>query len=82
MTRDDARSRLRHFLRQSLNKPQLGDQDSIFTVGEASSLFTLELVLFIEEELGTALQDEDLERETFETIESLSDLVVKRQTSP
>lgn len=70
--------RIATFLRDSLGKPDLGVEDSIFTVGEASSLFTLELVLFIEEELGVELDDDDLERENFETINALSALVERR----
>ena len=70
----DAADRLRGFVHQSLGN-SVGDDDDIFQVGGATSLFAMELVLFIEEGLGVALEDDDLKRENFSTLNAMMRLV-------
>lgn len=75
----DSRARVREFVTQSLRMPALADSDDIFEVGGASSLFAAELVLFIEDTLGTELCDDDLERANFFSIDAISALVERRR---
>ena len=75
---EDALERLGHFVRASLSKPELHTEDNIFTVGEASSLYSMELVMFIEDDLGYRLDDADLERDHFETIGAMARLVDRK----
>jgi len=56
----EATAQLQEFVLRSLGKPDLTGRDDIFEVGEASSLYSMELVLFIEEKLGIPLDDDDL----------------------
>jgi acyl carrier protein len=72
---DQAKGELRTFVVHSLGKPDLDDRDDIFEVGEATSLYSMELVLFIEEKLGIPLEDEDLERDNFATIGAMTRLI-------
>jgi acyl carrier protein len=65
-----------------LRRDELGDDDDIFEVGGASSLFAAELVVYVEDILGAELDDSDLVRENFATIEALTRLVERRATSP
>jgi methoxymalonate biosynthesis acyl carrier protein len=76
MARDSA-DRLRGFVHQSLGNP-VGDDDDIFQVGGATSLFAMELVLFIEESLGVALEDSDLKRENFSTVSAMLRLLGRK----
>ena len=55
----EATAQLQEFVLRSLGKPDLTGRDDI-AVGEASSLYSMELVLFIEEKLGIPLDDDDL----------------------
>lgn len=71
-------TRLASFIRQSLNKPELADGDNIYEVGGASSMFAMELVLYIEQQLGIELADSDLERENFDSIETMTALVERK----
>ena len=57
----------------------LADTADIFEVGGASSLFAVELVLFVEETLGAELQDDDLERANFCTIDAIVALIERKQ---
>ena len=56
----EATAQLQEFVLRSLGKPDLTGRDDIFEVGEASSLYSMELVLFMEEKLGIPLDDDDL----------------------
>jgi len=77
-----ARAQLRDFVVNSLAKPHLNDGDDIFEIGEAPSLYSLELVLFLEETLGIPLDDDDLTLANFATIEAMGILIEhKLQTS-
>jgi acyl carrier protein len=74
----DAKTQLREFVVRSLGKPKLTDRDDIFEVGEATSLYSMELVLFIEEKLGIPLDDDDLERDNFATIGAMASLIERK----
>ncbi len=75
---DQAKGELRSFVVNSLGKPSLSDSDDIFEVGEATSLYSMELVLFIEEKLGIPLEDEDLERDNFATVGAMTGLIERK----
>lgn len=70
----DAGKHLRAFLQKSLGRSLSGDDD-IFFVGGASSLFAMELVMFIEKSFEIILDDSDLERENFNTIDAMVRLI-------
>lgn len=75
----EAESQLRDFLQKSLGK-SLASGDDIFFVGGASSLFAMELVMFIEKSFEIELDDSDLERENFNTIDAMVRLIDKRRS--
>jgi methoxymalonate biosynthesis acyl carrier protein len=77
----DARTEIREYVTAALRRPALADDDDIFDVGGASSLFAAELVVFIEDRLGAELEDEDLVRENFATIDALTRLVERREAA-
>jgi acyl carrier protein len=75
---EDVRLQIRDYVTTALRRPDLADDDDIFDVGGASSLFAAELVVFIEDRLGAELEDDDLIRENFATIDALSRLIARR----
>lgn len=81
MADDGSRLSIREFVTSSLQMPQLADDADIFEVGGASSLFAVELVLFVEDTLGVALEDDDLERENFCSIAALAALAERKRPS-
>ena len=74
----EATAQLQEFVLRSLGKPDLTGRDDIFEVGEASSLYSMELVLFMEEKLGIPLGDDDLERDNFATIDAMAGLIARK----
>ena len=79
MAANDSRARMREFVTRALRSTTLEDGDDIFRVGGATSLFAMELVIFIEKQFGVALDDNDLERANFATIDALTALVDRKR---
>ena len=76
---DGIKPQLRKFLVRSLGNRRLADDDDIFEVGGATSLFAMELVMFIEERFRIPLDDADLERDNFRSISAMASLVDRKR---
>ena len=72
---------IRQFVVDSLGMPDLQDGDDIFELGRATSLFSVQLLMYIEEELGIPLEDDDLQRENFCTIDGMSKMIARKLES-
>jgi methoxymalonate biosynthesis acyl carrier protein len=64
------------FLEQRLKAPVAADVD-LFSSGLVSSLFALELVMYLENAFGVTLEGPDLTLDNFRTIEAMTSLVVR-----
>lgn len=80
MTDETIAGPIRHFLSRSFNGRDVADQDDIFALGFANSLFAMQLVAFIEKEFGIDIDSEDLEMDNFRTIEAMSALVARKKS--
>ncbi|WP_156755621.1 phosphopantetheine-binding protein [Actinokineospora pegani] len=76
----DHKPAIRAFLTQFFATDTLGDEDDFFAIGLVNSLFVMQLVLFVENQLGAAVDDEDLERANFASISAI-DALVRRKSS-
>ena len=56
----------------------IGNDDSLLDGGVIDSLSVLEIVTFIETDLGVTLADDEMTSENFESISALADLVHAR----
>jgi len=74
---DDIRPRIRTFLGQYIRE-EVDDGEDIFASGYVNSLFVMQLVLFVENELGCPIADEDLELENFNSIEAIAQMVGRK----
>src|SRR3990172_1437530 len=79
MDADGTKAQLRKFLVRSLGNSRLADDDDIFEVGGATSLFAMELVMFIEERFRSPLDDAALERDNFRSISAMASLVDRKR---
>ena len=70
----DAKARIRAFLGTRF-PGDLPDDEDIFAAGLVNSLFAMQLVQFVEQEFAIELSNEDLERDNFRTVDSISGLV-------
>lgn len=79
---DATKSSLRAFLARHLQHQDLRDDDDIFALGFVNSLFATQLILFVEQDFGIAVEDEDLDIANFRTIDAMAELVARKKGIP
>jgi len=77
MTTGDLRSDLRAFILDRFPQADFRDDENIFELGFINSLFSVELVMFVEATLGVEVPNDDLTLENFESITSILALVAR-----
>jgi len=76
---DDAiRIPIRGFMSRSFDGRAVNDDDDIFALGFANSLFAMQLVAFVESQFRIDIESEDLEMDNFRSIAALSGLVERK----
>jgi methoxymalonate biosynthesis acyl carrier protein len=73
--------KLRAFLQKHFRDYRLKDDEDIFAVGYVSSMFAMQMVLFVEKEFSMTIDNEDLKLDNFRTIEALARLIGRKQGS-
>jgi acyl carrier protein len=71
----DTRANLMTFLDRHFHNIDLQDDQDIFALGIVNSLFAMQLVLFVEKEIGSALANEDLDIDNFRSISAIMKLI-------
>ncbi len=77
----DERAKIRAFLGKYFQNLELQDDQDFFALGFVNSLFAMQLVLFVEKELGVLVSNEDLDIENFRSINAIARLVQQKKTS-
>lgn len=75
MQRDEIKARVREFLGRTIRNQALADDQDIFAAGFVNSLFAMQLVMFVEQEFGFGVSDDDLVIDNFRTVEMITQLV-------
>ena len=78
---EDREIRLRGFLSCYLPVTHLGTDDDFFASGLATSLFAMQIVLFVEQEFGVVVEDDDLDLENFNTVRGILRFVERKQAA-
>ncbi|GEC88344.1 acyl carrier protein [Brevibacillus brevis] len=76
---EQTKEQLKQFLHRFFRKPDLQDDDDIFALGFVNSLFAMQLVMFIETELGIELENQDIHLDNFRSINAILDLIRTKQ---
>lgn len=74
---DTTRAQLREFVERRFAGIELTDDLDIFSLGLANSLFSMELVLFLEQLIGTQVPSEELSLDNFRTIDAMTALACR-----
>lgn len=74
-TAPPAEDRIAAFLSRFSGGHPIGPEDDIFALGVMNSLLAMQLVLFIEQEFGIAVPDEELQRDSFRSTAAMGRLV-------
>ncbi len=72
---DEIKSKVRGFLAKFFRNQELGDDDDIFAQGFVSSLFAMQLVMFVEREFQVRIANKDLDLNNFRTVSAIAELV-------
>jgi methoxymalonate biosynthesis acyl carrier protein len=72
------KEKIKVFLSKFIQSDDLQDDQDIFSLGFINSLFAMQLVLFVENEFGIAIENEDLNIDNFKTIISITKLVEQK----
>lgn len=72
---DEIKVKIRAFLSRFSRKHELGDDEDIFALGFVNSLFSMQLVMFLEKEFLIRIENNDIDMNNFKTINNIAKLV-------
>ncbi|MGW0249795.1 acyl carrier protein [Nocardia goodfellowii] len=72
---DTNKAKIREFLSRYISVGEVTDDEDLFTRGHINSLLMVQLVLFVEKELATPVEDDDLDIDNFRSIEAIATFV-------
>ena len=75
----EIKKEIRTFLAKSFRDYDLKDDEDIFSLGFVNSLFAMQIVLFVEQQLGVTLDNDDLELDNFRTINAMTTLIIRKK---
>lgn len=78
---DTTKTKTKAFLARFLQNHDLQDDEDIFALGFVNSLFAMQLIMFVEQEFGVAVDNEDLDINNFRTVNAIARFVEQKQTS-
>jgi methoxymalonate biosynthesis acyl carrier protein len=74
----DARLAVRGFFAQYVGDRDLRDDLDVFAAGFLNSLFTMQLVLFVEQRFAIVVEDDDLELDNFRSVDAIVGFVSRK----
>jgi methoxymalonate biosynthesis acyl carrier protein len=77
----DARLAVRQFFAQYVRDHEFSDDLDVFAAGFLNSLFTMQLVLFVEQRFEIVVEDDDLELDNFRSVDAIVGFVARKATA-
>ncbi len=74
----EAKAKIREFLLNYIQHPNLQDDEDIFASGFVNSLFALQLILFVESTFTIQIENQDLTLDNFRSINALAGLIQRK----
>ena len=78
---EDIRSKIKVFINRFFQNVELQDDQDIFSMGFVNSLFAMQLVMFVENNFGIAIENEDLDIDNFRTVDAIVKLIEHKTLS-
>jgi acyl carrier protein len=78
-TIQNTRETIRNFILDSINIPNLHDDDNLFESGIVNSLFVVQLMTFLEKTFRIEVTMDDLSMDNFESVNATSQFVERKQ---
>ena len=79
MNIDSTKETIRNFILESINIPDLNDDDNLFESGIVNSLFAVQLMTFLEKSFNLEVTMDDLSMDNFESVAATSSFVERKQ---
>ena len=77
----DTKDRILEFVRGRFPQAEIGPADDIFALGFVTSLFAMELVMFVEKTFGITIPNDELKIDNFRSAEVMAALVGRQRDS-
>ncbi|MEO8231775.1 MAG: phosphopantetheine-binding protein [Ignavibacteriota bacterium] len=78
-TAQTTKETIRNFILDSINIPNLNDDDNLFESGIVNSLFAVQLMTFLEKSFNIEVTMDDLSMENFKSVDSTSLFIERKQ---
>ncbi|GAV14219.1 acyl carrier protein [Paenibacillus sp. chi10] len=72
---EEQKSKLKKYISRFSRKHELRDDEDMFELGIVNSLFAMQLVMFVESELGVTLENSELDMANFQSINAIMRLI-------
>ncbi|QUH28422.1 acyl carrier protein [Vallitalea guaymasensis] len=79
MNRDEIKDKLLEYVREKLQSEEITETTQLESINEFSSIFVVELILFIEENFDLEVSYEDYNMENYSDVTSIIDLVIRNK---
>lgn len=79
---NDPRTAIREFILGRYPRLSISDSDDIFALGVVSSLFAMELVVFVEAEFTLSIPHDELRMDNFRSVDAMSALAQRLMNVP
>jgi acyl carrier protein len=79
---EEIKAKIRDFLGRYIRNQEIADDEDMFTGGYVNSLFVMQLVLFVEQELRAPVEDDDLDFDNFRSIDAVAAFVAAKTGHP
>lgn len=77
---DQKKVEIRAFLGRFFRKHELEDNEDIFALGFANSLFAMQMVMFLEKTFSVRVETEDMNLDNFRTINRMVEFITAKQS--
>lgn len=75
------KQQIRAFLAKYFKEYDLQDDEDIFAVGFVNSLFAMQIVLFVEQQMGISIANDELQLDNFRTINAMTNLIMSKRAT-
>ncbi|HBN85083.1 MAG TPA: D-alanyl carrier protein [Clostridiales bacterium] len=74
---DDIKQKVRSFLSKNKSTEQIKDDDDLFEKGFVDSLFSLQLIMYLEKEFRLRIKNKDINEDNFCSIDKIAETVTR-----
>jgi methoxymalonate biosynthesis acyl carrier protein len=76
---ENVQTRVRQFVRDHVEHDDFADDDDLFATGLVSSLFAVQIVMWVERTFGATVGPSDLDIDNFATVEAIAGFVRRKR---